>query len=856
MKKLLILGMVLLLVIPIVFATVERGRPFLELDSRSYGPSQLLTGYLNFSLINQNGNTKIISTIGDLRKELSILEFLGNTPGSSYKCTPTNCEEYYTKQESIPRTEKTFLPGEYLIGIRITGTEVVVNDLEFVIEGSGGDSMCWDSQVKLDILDDSITDWEYKEGDDSVVCGISNGDCFDSSSYESAKISGSKPYCERVILDKTGMVEVTANLKCSEDTCFEADSDDLKLYIYDTVKSKAWDCLIEDFVDDNEFNEYSCLIYGEDFFVDSEREFYACIKQVKNANVEYYIKAEGEGEVCGFYDIPSANPTFTRDFDFQVKQYAFLTFGDSAIFNSTTFLGGDLTEYLQNYIIQEYNRNCSQECIIPIYINTSQEIIISDMVLDYTKAGGPTTMDEFYDIQKAFPIINMNMSRLSLTALNITAPTNFATYSLAIDIDSKIGSKTFKVERVPIITSFGPNVVIPGQLTEFTVIASSPKGNNLVSYKWNWGDGSSDTTTATNKASHTYSSPGTYVITVSVKDSEDLTGAQGFQITAGVSKEYLINLVNSKIEGLGDYKDAFDSLEAWYEDLFESNISSLNASLNSILLGLGESLTETQLVQIKNELDYLTIPIGIENSEVVRESQYFVDVDSIELEDLQDLGAGSFDDEDQYRNAISVWQDEKVDLYFSYVIKGIRYNPLEDKATIIELKLDPKVSLDDVYIVFILPSGVNPRDIKVKGEYEETTNGIGFSYPSLSSQKTIEFALPGKQDDLKFYISPKLRELGLDTGDFEVTKPPVVLAVIIGVLILGIVVFVILWIWKGHSVKKTEDAFANPNDLFAITNYIQSGLANRVSKEQIKQELESSGWKKNQIDYAFKNLGK
>jgi PKD domain len=57
-------------------------------------------------------------------------------------------------------------------------------------------------------------------------------------------------------------------------------------------------------------------------------------------------------------------------------------------------------------------------------------------------------------------------------------------------------------------------------------------GGTVTSYTWSWGDGTARTVTATARASHTYAAPGSYTITLKVKDNYGATGTATYKLIA------------------------------------------------------------------------------------------------------------------------------------------------------------------------------------------------------------------------------------------------------------------------------------------------------------------------------------
>lgn len=109
------------------------------------------------------------------------------------------------------------------------------------------------------------------------------------------------------------------------------------------------------------------------------------------------------------------------------------------------------------------------------------------------------------------------------------------TYSCLIDITSNNGSETVTVQ-----VEIAPNVFPPvadfywtppipevDESVTFNASASTPNGGTIIKYEWNFGDAK----TGTGKiVTHTYTSSGTYTVTLNVTDSEGLWDTKQKQI--------------------------------------------------------------------------------------------------------------------------------------------------------------------------------------------------------------------------------------------------------------------------------------------------------------------------------------
>ena len=71
----------------------------------------------------------------------------------------------------------------------------------------------------------------------------------------------------------------------------------------------------------------------------------------------------------------------------------------------------------------------------------------------------------------------------------------------------------------PTISSFAPVTAAPGSPTSISVTASDPN-DAMLSYTWDFGDGTTVQTTSTNSVSHTFATAGNYTVKVRVKDAE------------------------------------------------------------------------------------------------------------------------------------------------------------------------------------------------------------------------------------------------------------------------------------------------------------------------------------------------
>jgi PKD repeat protein len=112
-------------------------------------------------------------------------------------------------------------------------------------------------------------------------------------------------------------------------------------------------------------------------------------------------------------------------------------------------------------------------------------------------------------------------------------------------------AKTVTVNDVaaPTVTlAVAPNPPLAGQAATFTATGTPASGHSIVSYAWNFGDGTTQTTTSRTVAK-TYARTGIYVATVTVTDDVGQTGSTSVQFTiasSGVLASFTVSPTDPK----------------------------------------------------------------------------------------------------------------------------------------------------------------------------------------------------------------------------------------------------------------------------------------------------------------------
>ena len=854
-------------------ASVIKGQPFFSLSQQSFGPRQTIEGTLNFSLTNEPGNTKVRATVnpGNIITEMDLLEFLQEA-NANFDCVPSDCQVIYSA--SNPQATKTVNLNEneeVYYGLVASGNNVQIQNLTFKMFGTGNtESVCYETPFKFDLLADGTIDFEYKETSDDW-CGVpSYSECYNPSSTNDAFFDMGIPFCQKIWINKTGRVKVEAYMKYWGPGYGGAGNlmgNDIKFSIYELNGVEKGSCNVY-WVEGEQYEFISCDIpaLGEnpDFYIEEPNYYYVCVKAVTNAAPAFSIKAESQGEICGFLGNPPQVPI--SDFAIRTQEAKFAPFISEAFFDETTVIGNvPLLTYVQNYINSKYNGNCSGDgCIIPLkFISLANQQITLDEIFFRFRTIYSQNNNNFYDLSVLPPNLNMTQQLVQFGALNASAPQQQGTGYITTIVGTAYDSATFNIESVPTVYSVAPLIVIPGQSEMFRVLSSVPVGRKIVNYKWDFGDGTSEQTTTNPNITHTYNQVGTYTLIVKAVDNLSMQGSGSFTITSNITREFLNDTINFLISGFDNFILQYNVIDFWYRDLIytQQDLSTINTTLLTLKQQI-PTATQTQLVPIKEQIDALDVPLAMRDSLKLSDSVYFVNFEEVDPEHVSEITTEVYDSnlKTQYQNAMVLWQEDNVNLRMSGFVKTLTYEDREeDKVSVITITLEPVIGITKAYLFFKLPYNVPYSSIKTFNnadeEHDLSSDVVGFVFYDLSSPETISIALPGKYDfsQIVFYASPSLQELRVSQESAEETKkPPYLVAVFLIILILAIV-FAVLWIiWHGREKKKEKGLFKDPTEVYNIMSFISSSQTAGMSKKEIVEKLKETGWTKKQVDYAFK----
>lgn len=845
-----------------VSASFQLGNKSAEII-KEYGGGEFLKGWINISLQNELSD----SQFSCFNSNISIINFLENS-GDSFECMPSDCEDYYGYVPGSANPIKNFSLNKLeskIIGLNFQGAlkDNPIQGISFKVESNAGTG-CF-QPLKIDILDNGNIEWRSFSSLDDFSCSNSYG-CFSSSESLSDYNIGETPYCEKMNVPPQPKLKVGANIIKGNSGA------EFKMLVYDTDLEKLAECSLPAV---NASGEYSCIV---SLNLTTLTDIFTCIKADKPT--DYKIKGESISP-CGFYGLDYEE--FTGDYDIFAKGSKFASVGNFTI-DETEFQKyneGSLKDYLNNYLYERFDYNCSNGCIVPIKFTSgiNQVITLSNLQLSYDTKSGLKNENNFYDVKKEKTKINIDITKLDLKYANFAVPSSDGDYNAKIYLGgSLIGEEKISVFASVNITGLNSQNIpaaVPYKLIVYVVSAK-----NITSYKWDFGDETTEQTTK-NEVIHTYPSIGEYNLKIEVTDSSGKKAVKNFLIKTSSPKDFIKITLDLKRKSLNGTINDLNSITAWYKAELEkkADLDEIKNQLNNLETEYKVASTDEAYVSIMSNLTAIKVPYALDKDSSI--GDFIINKEGIEPSYLIELGVREVENPDDYKDSIVNWFDENVNMYIESKTYYLYYSDEQVLLlTSFVLKIKPK---QDFFKESFLIIGKSYDEITFKpdGNYNEKAvkdaTAITFSELKQDEEKNIEFVLPEKIELLGFpaYISPEFSELtpvengvvapcnnnGICEKELEEDSKncpndckPWGRAIIYLIILLfvGFIIYIALQEWYKRHYEKY--LFKNKNDLFNLINFINNALHQGISKDDIIKKLNPYGWKTEQIVYALKKV--
>ncbi len=816
-----------------------------------YGPLADINGWINISFDEKSANSVFSSFFDNSPgNSTSLQELLDKNPAYKDSCTciPLDCGKDYSATNG--ETSKTFIldsGDSEILGLKISSSQPIGSISSFSMGINSNSTSSSVPQLVIDVLDNNETDWRaYKPYEQYQT---EDYGCFEEDDSEELAQITTTEYCQEISMPIFPQVKIGA--KVQEIT---GGNVNFTISIRDKITGDRKSCI----QNISSSGKISCTI--SNLKTTQPRDFFVCIKTTSSADIDKYGVRHEENNVCGFTDF--FYNAYTYDFEIFAQASYYDDVG-SFILNDTEMdnSGSDLVieDEIFNYIIAKYERDCSNECIIPIKFASgadNQEIVVSDISLSYM-AGISSSTTTIYELTEDFAKISSDYQRLFLDKAGFSVPSNLDNYSLSLKLDDEeIFSEDIEVKDVPIIKSLTPVETATTFPTEFVVEVVSPIDIEVVDYSWDFGDGSTETTSI-NKGIHIYSVIGLYDLQVTVTDTRGFSSSKTFEINVSSPKDLINTTLNKMDINLRNLRIDIQNQDTFYQTSLNSvlRIENISSELERLEQQFSVATNHTEYIAIVGDLLALKkrLPENIFKTKQANSFSFFPEKSFIDMDIVQSIGGGNYDSKkiENYRDAVFTWQQENVDLIMDFNEFSGEYDSVVDSlVNIFEIRLTEKKDIIyDYYLIIPKLQGiVFDRNVEEKGDFIYV-NLKDVSRVSFYTTEDVEFS------NLPAFIAPPINKLVVSDTSSPSEEPErrnmiVLILSLVSLVIIGIIVYVIIYHWYKRRYEKY--LFKNRNDLYNIVTYVDSSKKKGLDNRKIIRSLRKSGWGSEQRKYVMK----
>ena len=419
---------------------------------KSYGPSEIVRGWVNFSLQNEPTTALLKDNTG---KSIALIDLMKKRGSYLYTCSPLSCSSDYNASNGEATKAFSIENGNSkLVGLKFTGVLTGISSVNMHLTSSAGASC--ENQISIDFFDDEIVDWINNKSTTSTSCtNFRSYGCFDSTKTTEENVLGTTPYCEKINLTKSPGFVLGSWMKKNSGAL------NLEAAIYDvSTGAKVAKCASTTVTGE----EFSC---GVDYTITQPKEYFVCIYSTSGTG-DYKVRGNtNPTKGCGFYGIP---PPSSTPFAYQIfaEGKAFDSVGSLDFKNSVN--GKNLANLVYEYITKTYGTtDCTNGCVVPIRISgVNQQVSLSSLSVSYSKTSGAVTETNFYELTEVPAIINSNFQSIYVNEAGFSVPNKMGAYKLSLSLNDKsLLSENLNVSDVPLLVAVYPTSTAAGYPTTF-----------------------------------------------------------------------------------------------------------------------------------------------------------------------------------------------------------------------------------------------------------------------------------------------------------------------------------------------------------------------------------------------------
>jgi PKD repeat protein len=843
MKKGVILAALIVLAFPAILATVVVNENSIEAD---YISGENLRGTLNLEIIEEELDSTLSSDKGH---QISLEELLDKN-SATYTCQVPDCSNEYIASSELSGGQLQLESEEKsYAGFVFQGSDIEINSISFDLESDFDKS----AQPPLSLNFFERLQWNFNEFSEEFSTKVSG--CYSSQIGSPGSLIGIEGYCEKIPVSTTAAIKMEAQVTSIDD------DKELIMELYEKSGTSTGGSPIKSCTYNPGQGEVGCTVSAGDGEVFASEDYYACVRASTQTNYKIYDEADSEN--CGFL--------FSRGPLDSIKDFAiFLSFAkyeDASNLDSSKIDFDELAVAADDLINTKYNRDCSEECVLPIEVQgVDQALIFSNISIYYQDSGGILKKEKINEIVKNPPLVNFSGSlEMSHAEFEVTEG---GPLSIFLN-EEKITETRISLASPIAITSMSPLDPPAGSPIEFTAILSYAGSPVTMDYNWDFGDGET-VTTKTNKVTHTYAEIKDYVMTLKIVSSSGLSSDKAFRIFAKDPSVAINETLREKKEALENIADKIKNVPMEHKSSLEKalELKELQSKITNLEKELGLSSGIDDLARLGSEIYGLNIPLKLDvtassNIPLVNEV-YAIDASPVATaEGVQKKNL------DNYREEILKWQTSNIIAKLSSVSYSTELFDGETQPLLRSYLLNVRSrSSQDSFIVI----NHNSREVFFKGSVDSTT-AEGYSVIPLEAmeQKTLEFYVLDLEE-VPVFISPKLSNVVIE-GDIDTTcnfnlvceedlgespstcrtdcKPTIQAGFyLIAAVIFLLIFYTALQIWYKRNYENY--LFGNKKHLYNILMYVTNAKARGMSSGQISKNLQKHGWSKERVRYVIR----
>ncbi|MDP1695850.1 MAG: PKD domain-containing protein, partial [archaeon] len=819
----------ILIVFAITFSSASFDYASNNIKTNYYG-GEKITGKVKLNLTEEPTNSMFSSNIPGGISLLDLIKANNLIEGKNYTCSVGGCGSTFKTINEITG-DYEFLGGEKVFGFKLMNNIDTINSMTLNINSDAADSCS--QQLVVTVAEGT----EFQDLQYTTPCGIKDYGCFDSTkSTQSAKL-GNSAYCENITLSPAPAYQIGAKIT----RVVGGLEGTIIIQLKDGEGNELGVCN-EIFSDFEGEQEVSCIVE----YSGTETKTYQVCAKSDSGEIEYKIKYENSGQICGF------NEGTLGKYDYEVfgRAVSFASSPNIEI-DSATYIG-DLQSEIYNYLDNKYKLKCpSTGCIVPIKIRgVSQTVTFSNALINYVSDAGNTEANGIHDVEESTSTISAENINFDLKHANFTIPIA----STAKLFSLELGGEDVFSTAINITPGFEFDINPKSAPVGINVKYSITTTQNITSASWNFGDGTA--VVSGKNVSHKYLTEGIFTVSVELTSLGAKT-KKDFVVISGDAASSIDMLLEKYTQRLSNITSQVKVFPLWINTELKKqvNIDSLNASVAKAK----KDLNTTNVTNLIKTLAELKVPYAIAISKSAT-TPLAIGYANIDTQLVAQKTGNEVGNEAETKNAIMNWIAENYDTSVkSETIK--RFD--DDGSTVLlmhftidlTLKTGKEVEGANLFINYPLNGMV------FKENYGQNDVGSG-TYIPLSGSKHIEFVInqPIEFANLGVYASAEITNL--PSGFFGIIKrvlPPefkfswitfLIALIILVAFLLGIYIALQEWLKKNYE----KGLFSNSDDFYNIMTFIRNSRNKGINDEIIESKLQKSGWRKEQIRYAFNKI--